>query len=238
MDVGRTPEEQADAFVALLDALNIRKAAVIAYSGGGPAALQFALRHPERCAALVLEAALIRTYRGPASQLPSTAFAARLRDMLFYLFQDAGIAPYQAKDPRDPLITPLARAELYGIMPYWLRRMGAANDLVQEQRLDGWPLQKITCPTLIVQGTVDQSAPRADAQYAHAQIAGSVLVELAGADHMMSITRYKKLDELITAFLRAHPSPAGEGDTPVPSALVPGTPPVLSRTGPRGAGVE
>jgi pimeloyl-ACP methyl ester carboxylesterase len=203
LEVGRTPQEQADAFAALLDALNIEKVAVIAHSGGGPAALQFALRHPERCSALVLEAALVRTYRGPAPKLPATAFAARLRDMLFYLFQDAGIAPYQAKDPRDPLITPLARAELYGIMPYWLRRAGTENDLVQEQGLDGWPLQKISCPTLIVQGTVDQSVPPADAQYAHGQIAGSVLVELPGADHTMSITMHNKLDELITAFLAA-----------------------------------
>jgi pimeloyl-ACP methyl ester carboxylesterase len=205
MEVGRTPQEQADAFAALLDALNLHKVALIAHSGGGPAALQFTLRHPERCSALVLESALVRNYRGPPPQLPSTAFAALLRDMLFYLFQDAGIAPYQAKDPRDSLITPLARAELYGIMPYWLRRVGAANDLVQEQRLDGWPLQKVDCPTLIVRGAVDQIVPRADAQYAHAQIAGSVLVELPGADHTMSITKYKELDDLVTAFLRAHP---------------------------------
>jgi pimeloyl-ACP methyl ester carboxylesterase len=205
IEVGRTPAEQADAFAALLDALNIQKAAVVAHSGGGPAALQFALRHPQRCSALLLEAALLRNYKGPASRLPSTAFTARLRDMLFYLFQDAGIAPYQARDPRDPLITSLARSELYGIMPYWPRRAGTENDQVQEQRLDGWPLQNITCPTLIVQGTADQSAPLADARYAHAQIAGSVLVELPGADHMMGIVKHAKLDEVMARFLRAHP---------------------------------
>jgi hypothetical protein len=63
-------------------------------------------------------------------------------------------------------------------MPYWLRRVGTSNDLVQEQQLDGWPLEKSTCPTLIVQGT---------------------------ADHMMSIIRHKKPDEVVTALLRAHP---------------------------------
>jgi len=204
IDVGRTPEEQADAFAALLDALNIQKAAIIAQSGGGPTALQFALRHPARCSALVLESALVRNYRGPTPRLPSTAFAAYLRDLLFYLVQDAGIAPYQANNPNDHLITLLARAELYGVIPYWHRRVGTENDLVQEQRLNDWPLDKITCPTLILQGTADQSAPRADAEYAHAQIAGSLLVELPGADHMMSITRHEKVDDLITAFLREH----------------------------------
>ncbi len=204
IDVGRTPDEQADAYAALLDALNVQKTAIIAESGGGPASLQFALRHPARCSALVLESALVRNYRGPTPRLPSTAFTAYLRDLLFYLFQDAGIAPYQASDPSDPLITPLARAELYGVIPYWLRRVGTENDLVQEQRLNDWPLDEITCPTLILQGTADQSVPLADAEYAHAQIAGSVLVELPDADHMMSITRHKKVDDLISAFLREH----------------------------------
>jgi pimeloyl-ACP methyl ester carboxylesterase len=205
IDVGRTPQAQADAFAALLDALKIKKAAVVAESGGGPAALQFALRHPERCSALVLESALVRNYKGPAPKLPQTPFAAYLRDLMFYLFQDAGIAPYQAKAPQDPQITSLAKAALYGVMPYWPRRQGTENDLVQEQQLDGWPLDKITCPTLILHGTADESAPPEDARFAHARIAGSELVEFPGEDHMMSITKHKVLDQTITAFLRAHP---------------------------------
>ena len=52
---------------------------------------------------------------------------------------------------------------------------------------------------------IGSSDPLADAEYAHAQISGSVLVELPGADHMMSVTRHKKLDELINAFLSEHP---------------------------------
>jgi 2-hydroxy-6-oxonona-2,4-dienedioate hydrolase len=45
---------QADAHAFLLDALGIRRAAVVGVSAGGPSSMQFALRHPERCAALVL----------------------------------------------------------------------------------------------------------------------------------------------------------------------------------------
>lgn len=45
---------QADAHACVLDALGIRRAAVLGVSAGGPSALQFALRHPERTAALVL----------------------------------------------------------------------------------------------------------------------------------------------------------------------------------------
>ncbi len=45
---------QADAHVCLLDALNIQRAAVVGASAGAPSSMQFALRHPERIAALVL----------------------------------------------------------------------------------------------------------------------------------------------------------------------------------------
>jgi 2-hydroxy-6-oxonona-2,4-dienedioate hydrolase len=49
---------QADAFADLLDALNVSKVIVMGFSFGGPAALQFALRHPDRCSALVMSMAV------------------------------------------------------------------------------------------------------------------------------------------------------------------------------------
>src|SRR5262249_35660184 len=49
-----SPAAQADAHACLLDALGIRRAAIVGASAGAPSSMQFALRHPERCAALVL----------------------------------------------------------------------------------------------------------------------------------------------------------------------------------------
>jgi 2-hydroxy-6-oxonona-2,4-dienedioate hydrolase len=45
---------QAEAHACLLDALGVDKAAVIGVSAGAPSALEFSLRHPQRCIALVL----------------------------------------------------------------------------------------------------------------------------------------------------------------------------------------
>jgi pimeloyl-ACP methyl ester carboxylesterase len=45
---------QAEAFAGLLDALNIRRAAVFAVSSGSTSAIRFAARHPERVSALIL----------------------------------------------------------------------------------------------------------------------------------------------------------------------------------------
>lgn len=53
---GKTPEQQGDLIAALLDALSVDKAGVFAVSGGGPCAVEFGLRHPDRCSGLVLVA--------------------------------------------------------------------------------------------------------------------------------------------------------------------------------------
>jgi pimeloyl-ACP methyl ester carboxylesterase len=49
-----TTAMQADAFAQLLDKLGIDKVVVVGISAGAWSALQFAIRHPERCQALVL----------------------------------------------------------------------------------------------------------------------------------------------------------------------------------------
>ena len=51
LSTGRTPAEQADAMAALLGVLKVPRVAVVGGSDGGPAALMFAARHPERCSA-------------------------------------------------------------------------------------------------------------------------------------------------------------------------------------------
>jgi hypothetical protein len=45
--------EQADAHACLLDALGIRRAAIVGASAGAPSSMQFALRHSDRSAAAV-----------------------------------------------------------------------------------------------------------------------------------------------------------------------------------------
>jgi 2-hydroxy-6-oxonona-2,4-dienedioate hydrolase len=57
-----TVEVQADAYIPLLDHLGVDKAVVLGVSAGAWSAIAFAIRHPERCRALVLLA--------PADYLP------------------------------------------------------------------------------------------------------------------------------------------------------------------------
>ncbi len=65
LPVDASTEAQAKAHACLLDALNIPRAAVLGASAGAPSSIQFALKYPERCTALVL---LV-----PAAYAPRTA---------------------------------------------------------------------------------------------------------------------------------------------------------------------
>jgi pimeloyl-ACP methyl ester carboxylesterase len=70
---GCTPADAADTCAALLDAIDIRKAVVVGISGGGPTALQFALRYPGRTAGLLLVAAITKHHVQPGRTRSSPA---------------------------------------------------------------------------------------------------------------------------------------------------------------------
>jgi pimeloyl-ACP methyl ester carboxylesterase len=62
---GASPELAADALASLLDVLSIEKVCVLGTSGGGPTALQFAMRHRDRVWGLVLQAAISQRHVQP-----------------------------------------------------------------------------------------------------------------------------------------------------------------------------
>jgi pimeloyl-ACP methyl ester carboxylesterase len=73
LSAGRTVADAADACAALLDSLAVRKVLVVGVSGGGPTALQFALRHPDRIRGLLLVAAITKHHRQPGRTTDSPA---------------------------------------------------------------------------------------------------------------------------------------------------------------------
>ena len=202
LSVGATPQEQAQAFAALLTELHIDKVVVHAVSGGGPSALQFAMQYPERCSALILEVA-----RTQSSEQPSDPpQASTVDDMIIWLFgEQIFIKPLQDKHPDDSVIATIERGKMYSRLPSAKRVMGKANDISQFATIENWPLNQIRCPTLILHGTADTNVPIANAEYAHDQIANSEFVKFTGEDHLVTVTKHKEIEEAIAAFLARHP---------------------------------
>ncbi len=198
---GASPEAQADLYAALLDALSIERASVIGFSGGGPSALQFALRHPDRCSGLVMIGAIVQ--RNCASErikaLPAwKRFSVELSEQLL------------VSDPFLYLTLPITRFMRYGKAVagmlcsgthYALRKAGYDNDHAQFATLTGYPLERITAPTLIVHGTTDEDVPFADAQLLLRAIPSSTMLMLAGGDHAAFYTYGQIVMPMVGEFL-------------------------------------
>lgn len=195
LEVGRTPAEQADAYAALLDTLGVRTAVVVGLSGGGPSALQFALRHPDRCRGLVLVSAVSRRKR-PGDRTRFQKFyddviapSDRLAWFLLRVFR--AVTPPTA---HEMLATAFA-------LPEELRGAGRRNDLAQIDALPDDPPTGIVAPTLVVHGTADRIVPPAHAEAAVAAIPGAVLVWIAGGGHDVLFTRPGEIRPAVASFL-------------------------------------
>jgi pimeloyl-ACP methyl ester carboxylesterase len=203
LSVGATPEQQADAFKALLDELHVDKVVVLGGSGGGPSALRFVLQHPDRCAALVLVSAvalqLEETPRPPGmAGLFGRAFETEFGR---WMFGDLWLDGLERANPAERKARVLGEIMLKSTYPFAARDAGRRNDMERYARLPRWPLAEIECPTLIVHGTADPTVPFTHAQFAHEQIAGSHLEAFEGGDHFISITHSTQIDALVARFV-------------------------------------
>ncbi len=206
-----TPVAQADAYAALLDTLSVEKVAVVAVSAGGPPALQFALRYPQRCCALVLISALcLRVPKHPE---------------IFQVIFNAALSV----DFIVPLLTwsmPESFFSLYGInaerfahikqnmekmrfledfmrttQPLTRRRAGINNDMHQAHALDTSLIHTITAPTLVVHGDSDPVVPISHGQFVAQTIAGATMLSIVGGDHFCFATAMEQVEPAVTEFL-------------------------------------
>jgi len=191
---------QADAPLCLLDALGIQRAAIAGVSAGGPSAMQFAIRHPDRTAALFL---LVPLAYSPAAKTggpgPSRSTLFRLyetllkSDFLFWLAIHISprttIGTILATPPE--LVKAAERSEqervarvMTHILPVSQRRLGLLNDAEVATTLTRYDLERITAPTLIVSVKDDRYGTFEGSRYAADHIAGARFVGFEKGGHM------------------------------------------------------
>jgi pimeloyl-ACP methyl ester carboxylesterase len=218
LSVGQTLDEQADVYRALLDALGIERAAVMAVSGGGPSALQFALRHPDRCWGLVIISSVCTriTERLPMAWYIlklAARFSPLVNRMRKKVEQDPDAATrrsipdpvVRARTIRDPEAGPLLRElqlSTYDRMP--LRMPGTENDVNLTRSEFSFPLEQMKTPLLVVHGTNDSMAPFAQAQLMASRVSGAELLAIDKGEHVSIFTDRDKVRERVGRFLGAH----------------------------------
>jgi len=192
-----SPANQADAFVDLLDELEIEKASAIGVSAGALSALEFAIRHPSRCNALVALVPATYVPNRPAPQ-PSAMGRAIMElalksDLLFWIgvktAPSAMIRTLLATDPsllREASLSEQARATeiLEGILPVSARARGLLNDAAQAGAPASMAIASIAAPTLAISCEDDAFGTAAAARHIAAAAPDARLVVYPSGGHV------------------------------------------------------
>ena len=206
--------EQADALAALLDHLGIDRIAVAGGSAGALSASQFALRHPDRCAGLVLlvPAANVRD-RDPVEFTPLQAWLVRRllsSDLLFWLAEQTMprwlIGTLLATDPALlDRVTPAERERafvvLHELLPISARVRGLLNDGQQAGRPVRMDFRQMAMPTLVVSTEDDRFGTAQTARDMATQLPNARLVIFPDGGHLW-LGRDESVADEVQRFVR------------------------------------
>ena len=219
IEVGRTHAEQADAFAALLDALEIDRVALLGGSAGGPSSLEFAARYPDRVWAYV--ALMAVSAKWPAdrdAQGGLVEWAFQRSDFLGYVITRTlpESAPFLLKqvmhnpDNRQrvldnpQMITGFAKMMRQAMTLQSYRADGSNNDSAQMKAFSLTPFDRITAPTLVVHGAADTGVPIEMGRALAASIPVGELLEIEGGDHFMVFSHSEEVLGPIVDFVKRY----------------------------------
>jgi len=223
LSTGASLNDQVEAYIALLDALHVQKVALIATSGGGPYALEFALLHPERCWALVLISANTDPTVGYAtdtstqlSDPPDLITRLVLSDFSSWIGTEVmkwqpefvlnGLVGHEQAQVvlNDPFRKKLFEEFIDSLALLGQRREGSLNDAKQFRAAAHVTFGKIHVPTLVLHGENDTGVPLAQAEYIAQIIPNAQLIRIPNGTHWMTVTHADILGAAIRAFLNAN----------------------------------
>lgn len=213
LEVGISPEEQADAFAALLDYLGVKQAAVVGVSAGSPAAVTFALKYPERCWGMILVSSITSPMDSVKRDTDLVYHWMQRSDFLAWVLNGLGFRAVQVLNGGDTEAWQAVRQNhmsstiLYAYLatsPIRLRRRGMHNDEGQIEHLRTLPLEAITTPTMVLHGAMDPVVPASQARSAAGRIPNANYLEIHGGGHLAALTHRDVAAPAMVEFLNAH----------------------------------
>jgi pimeloyl-ACP methyl ester carboxylesterase len=212
MPANASVEMQADAYVSLLDSLNIKKVIVVAYSAGSASAVQFAIRHPDRVSALILVSPV---GIGEQPIMPKTVFNIFFTNDFVYwatiTFFGSSVQSQWAGLPNGFILTPKEKVEvndlMVSILPVSARTKGAYFDtyistpeMLNSSESKDYPYGDIKTPTLVISAVDDPLALHEDAVALANRIPNAQLFSVPDGGHLL-LGHQEEVKLEITQFL-------------------------------------
>ena len=205
---GADSVRQAEAHACLLDALGIERVGVVGVSMGGPSALLFAQRYPQRTNSLTLISAA--SHANPPRPAPvATLFKLFLNDFVFWsmvklspegLLVALGV-PNAVQQQLPPAEVTQLHAFLASIEPMGARREGQ----LLEQRMsefDAEQIAQIGAPTLVLHAPDDTLVAFEQGEFAAGHIPSAQLIPMAQGGHLALLMAMNEgAKERLQAFL-------------------------------------
>lgn len=211
---GETFDDQAEAYAYLLDSLGLQKVAVVALSHGGPSALLFAVRYPERVSSLTLLSCGVAS-SSDASQVKANQKGDVLTmifkfDILYWvvckLMRKQLLRLMGASDGVIAALTTEQRTLVNQVIDYMApvspRYAGVAFD--NKATMPNERVAAICAPTLIVHATDDRLQLFHNAEYAAAHISGARLVSFNHGGHLLLAVEQSAIQGEVRQFILAH----------------------------------
>jgi 2-hydroxy-6-oxonona-2,4-dienedioate hydrolase len=214
MPEGATWDEQAHAFVYLLDHLEIEEVAVVALSQGGPSALLLAALYPERVSSLTcLSCGVAASTSADQQQADGKGTMLRrvfARDYTYWpiakYFRRQLMGVLGASDAVIANLTPQERSLIERLIDYMNpaapRSAGVVLDNTAE--LPGERITSITSPTLIVHAKDDLLQLYHNAEYAAAGIPGARLMDFEAGGHVVVVVQREAIGTAVRRHIHSH----------------------------------
>ena len=212
MRADASPAAQADAHACLLDALKLPGAAILGGSAGAPSAIEFCVRHPGRCSAMVL---LVPAFFPPGAlqaqpAAPSWMFDWILgSDFFFWLNMKLARGTMLEKIFATPVrdfesasaeeqkrIVRIAR----GTLPLSQRRKGLWNDFAIVSSSPRYALEQLRVPALVISIENDLFGTFESSRAAAERIPGARFLSFPTGGHLWAGRQDEVVSE-ITKFL-------------------------------------
>lgn len=206
-----SPAAQADLYALLLDALCIEKIIVAGFSAGGPSALQFALRHPDRVALLIQISMAVPPYNIPGKLLKYAMKKFFSSDLFFWFIMNyfssmmlrlMGI-PFAVQKKWTASEAKWQKKLMWKLLQVSLRTKGIVNDIcITNPDLNkNYPVENIRVPALIFHAVDDPMPPFETAKEITARIPGAQFIQINSGGHLL-VGHHKKVQNMIRDFIK------------------------------------